>query len=345
MAGHRIYRTSVASVYPHYVSKAEKKGRTKEEVDEILCWLTGYGASELGAQLEQGTDFERFFAEAPALNPSRKLITGVICGVRVEEIEDPLMQEIRYLDKLVDELARGKAMEKILRTGCSCPGQVGRVFENGELDDQRIDHHGAAPRLLDYRLQVRQGLRRFAAHAGMVNWFTTSVEQYRPEFADEKLDRHREPARDRAVWRWPDPRSYEEFTYWDSAIANLQVLEALGIPEAFALGTPQGGMDRDPHGDPRARHREGHHPAGDLDGLREPAQPRPGVLDDRILYCGHPLLGNRREATRRSRATSSTPPRRGVGRGRAAGGATFWHTTYQKNYTAKRGGGVSASAP
>ncbi len=116
MAGHRIYGTSVASVYPHYVGKAEKKGRTKEEVDEILCWLTGYGTSELAAQLEQGTDFETFFAEAPALNPSRKLITGVICGVRVEEIQDPLMQEIRYLDKLVDELARGKAMEKILRT-------------------------------------------------------------------------------------------------------------------------------------------------------------------------------------------------------------------------------------
>ena len=116
MAGHRIYRTSVASVYPHYVNKAEKKGRTKEEVDEILCWLTGYGAEQLGAHLEQGTDFESFFAQAPALNPSRKLITGVICGVRVEEIEDPLMQEIRYLDKLVDELARGKAMEKILRS-------------------------------------------------------------------------------------------------------------------------------------------------------------------------------------------------------------------------------------
>ncbi len=115
MAGHRIFRMSVASVYPHYVRKAERKGRTKEEVDEILCWLTGYDASGLGAQLERGTDFERFFAEAPALNPSRKLITGVICGVRVEEIEDPLMQEIRYLDKLVDELARGKAMEKILR--------------------------------------------------------------------------------------------------------------------------------------------------------------------------------------------------------------------------------------
>ena len=116
MAGHRIFRTSVASVYPHYVSKVEKKGRTKEEVDEIMCWLTGYGTSELEAQLEHGTDFETFFAEAPALNPSRKLITGAICGVRVEEIEDPLMQEIRYLDKLVDELARGKAMDKILRT-------------------------------------------------------------------------------------------------------------------------------------------------------------------------------------------------------------------------------------
>jgi len=115
MAGHRIFGTSVASVYPHYVNKAERKGRTKAEVDEILCWLTGYGMSELTAQLEQGTDFERFFAEAPGLNPSRKLITGVICGVRVEEIEDPLMQEIRYLDKLVDELARGKTMEKILR--------------------------------------------------------------------------------------------------------------------------------------------------------------------------------------------------------------------------------------
>ena len=115
MAGHRIYTTSFASVYPHYVRKAERKGRTKEEVDEILCWLTGYGATELGAQLERGTDFERFFAEAPALNPSRKLITGVICGVRVEEIEDPLMQEIRYLDKLVDELAKGRPMAKILR--------------------------------------------------------------------------------------------------------------------------------------------------------------------------------------------------------------------------------------
>ncbi len=114
--GHRIYTISVASVYPHYVAKAEKKGRTKAEVDEILTWLTGYEADELRAQLERGTDFETFFATAPALNPARKLITGVVCGVRVESIEDPLMQEIRYLDKLVDELARGKAMEKILRT-------------------------------------------------------------------------------------------------------------------------------------------------------------------------------------------------------------------------------------
>jgi hypothetical protein len=116
MAGHRVFKISVASVYPHYVTKAEKKGRTKEEVDEIMCWLTGYEPRELHAQLDQGTDFETFFAQAPALNPSRKLITGVICGIRVEDIEDPLMQELRYLDKLVDELARGKAMEKILRT-------------------------------------------------------------------------------------------------------------------------------------------------------------------------------------------------------------------------------------
>ena len=116
MAGHRIFETSVASVYPHYVKKAEKKGRTKDEVDEILCWLTGYAPDALATQLERGTDFETFFAEAPALNPSRRLIAGVVCGVRVEDIEDPLMQEIRYLDKLVDELAKGKAMEKILRT-------------------------------------------------------------------------------------------------------------------------------------------------------------------------------------------------------------------------------------
>ncbi len=115
VAKHRIYTMSFASVYPHYVTKAEKKGRTKAEVDEIILWLTGYSQKELTAQLKKQTDFETFFAEAPQLNPSRVLIKGVICGIRVEEIEDPLMREIRYLDKLIDELARGKAMEKILR--------------------------------------------------------------------------------------------------------------------------------------------------------------------------------------------------------------------------------------
>jgi hypothetical protein len=116
MAKHRIYTTSVASVYPHYVAKAERKGRTRPEVDEIICWLTGYGPEELASQLDQQVDFETFFANAPRPNPSRALITGVICGVRVEEIEEPTMREIRYLDKLIDELARGKAMEKVLRS-------------------------------------------------------------------------------------------------------------------------------------------------------------------------------------------------------------------------------------
>ena len=116
MAKHRIYTTSVVSVYRHYVTKAERKGRTKAEVDTIIRWLTGNSQEELETQLEQQTDFETFFAEAPQLNPSRALIKGMICGVRLEEIEEPTMREIRYLDKLVDELARGKAMEKILRT-------------------------------------------------------------------------------------------------------------------------------------------------------------------------------------------------------------------------------------
>jgi hypothetical protein len=115
MTKHRIFTTSVASVYPHYVTKAEKKGRTKAEVDEIIRWLTGYGQDELDALLERRTDFETFFAEAPRMNPSRTLVKGVVCGVRVEDIEEPTMREIRYLDKLVDELAKGKAMEKILR--------------------------------------------------------------------------------------------------------------------------------------------------------------------------------------------------------------------------------------
>ena len=115
MAGHRIYTMSFASVYPHYVAKAQKKGRTKEEVDRIVEWLTGYGSAELQTVLDTGIDFETFFAQAPKPNPSRMLITGVVCGVRVENVEEPLMREIRYLDKLIDELAKGKAMEKILR--------------------------------------------------------------------------------------------------------------------------------------------------------------------------------------------------------------------------------------
>ena len=115
MAKHRIYTTSVARVYPLLVAKAERKGRTKAEVDEIVRWLTGYSQKKLDAQLEKGTDFETFFAQAPRMNPSRALIKGVVCGVRVEDIEEPTMREIRYLDKLIDELAKGKAMEKILR--------------------------------------------------------------------------------------------------------------------------------------------------------------------------------------------------------------------------------------
>lgn len=115
MAEHKIYSMSFASVYPHYVTKAERKGRSKAEVDEIIRWLTGYSQKKLDAQINKKADFKAFFAEASALNPARKKITGVICGIRVEEIEEPLMQEIRYLDKLIDELARGKKMEKILR--------------------------------------------------------------------------------------------------------------------------------------------------------------------------------------------------------------------------------------
>ena len=115
MKEHRIYAVSFASVYPLYVAKAEKKGRTKQEVDDIIRWLTGYSQKGLDAQLKKQTNFETFFAEAPRLNSSRSLIKGVICGVRVEDIKEPLMQEIRYLDKLIDELAKGKAMEKILR--------------------------------------------------------------------------------------------------------------------------------------------------------------------------------------------------------------------------------------
>lgn len=115
MENHRIYTMSVARVYPLYVTKVERKGRTTEELNQIIEWLTGYDKAGLEHELQNGTDFKTFFADAPNMNPNRKLSTGVICGVRVEEIEQPLMQEIRYLDKLVDELAKGKALEKILR--------------------------------------------------------------------------------------------------------------------------------------------------------------------------------------------------------------------------------------
>jgi len=115
MTKHRIFTTPFAGVYPLYVQKAERKNRTKEEVDQIICWLTGYNQTELQQQIERENDFETFFAQAPTMHPNRALIKGVVCGVRVEEIEDPLMQKIRYLDKLIDELAKGKAMEKILR--------------------------------------------------------------------------------------------------------------------------------------------------------------------------------------------------------------------------------------
>jgi hypothetical protein len=115
MTRHRIYSVSVASVYPHYVAKAEKKGRTKAEVDRIIGWLTGHSEASLAETLAKGTTFEDFFAQAPRLNPARELITGVVCGIRVENIAEPLMRELRYMDKLIDELAKGKAMEKILR--------------------------------------------------------------------------------------------------------------------------------------------------------------------------------------------------------------------------------------
>ena len=111
----RVFRMSFASVYPHYVQKAERKGRQKKEVDEVICWLTGYTPKALAAQIKQKKDFETFFSEAPLLNPNVSKITGVVCGVRIEEIEDPLMRKIRYLDKLVDELAKGRPMGKILR--------------------------------------------------------------------------------------------------------------------------------------------------------------------------------------------------------------------------------------
>jgi hypothetical protein len=117
MKPERVYKMSFASVYPHYVAKAEKKGRTRAEVDQIIRWLTGYSQKQFEAALEDRRDLEHFYGQAPRLNPSRDQIKGLICGIRVEEIKEPLMREIRYLDKLIDELAKGKAMEKILREG------------------------------------------------------------------------------------------------------------------------------------------------------------------------------------------------------------------------------------
>jgi hypothetical protein len=115
MTAHRIFAMPFASVYPAYVNKAERKGRTKDDVDRVICWLTGYDKAGLLRQIEQKTDFQSFFAQAPAMHPNSAMIKGVVCGVRVEEVEDPLMQKIRQLDKLVDELAKGKAMENVLR--------------------------------------------------------------------------------------------------------------------------------------------------------------------------------------------------------------------------------------
>jgi len=115
MANRQISKIKFSGVYPHYIEKAERKNRTKEEVDQIICWLTGYDQAGLQQQIEQKNDFETFFAQAPAIHPNSSLIKGVVCGIRVEDIEDPLTQKIRYLDKLIDELAKGKTMEKILR--------------------------------------------------------------------------------------------------------------------------------------------------------------------------------------------------------------------------------------
>lgn len=117
----RVYKMSVASVYPLYIEKVEKKGRTQEELDEVMCWLTGYDEAGLQEELEKQTNFKDFFAQAPQPNPARSQITGMICGVRVENIEDPVMREVRYLDKLVDELAKGRPMEKILRQPVPTP--------------------------------------------------------------------------------------------------------------------------------------------------------------------------------------------------------------------------------
>ena len=121
MAGHKIFSMSLAKIHPLYVAKAERKGHTRAEVDEVICWLTGYDAAGLRRVLDDGTDLQTFFTQAPTMNPHRSLITGLICGIRVEEIDDPLMQQIRYMDKLVDEVARGKKMSLVLRSPVTAP--------------------------------------------------------------------------------------------------------------------------------------------------------------------------------------------------------------------------------
>jgi hypothetical protein len=115
MQNHKVFKLKFATLYPLYIQKAERKNRSKDEVDQVICWLTGYSPAQMQSQIDQGNDLKTFFAQAPAFHPNSALITGVVCGIRVEEIEDPLMQKIRYLDKLIDELAKGRAMEKILR--------------------------------------------------------------------------------------------------------------------------------------------------------------------------------------------------------------------------------------
>lgn len=136
MAKHRIYTMKFSGVYPLYVQKAERKNRTKDEVDQVICWLTGYDRAGLKRQIDQGHDFETFFAQAPAFNPDSSLITGVVCGVRVETVEDPLMRKVRYLDKLIDELAKGRTMEKILRRQAAASGRDRHQHQQKGRDEQ-----------------------------------------------------------------------------------------------------------------------------------------------------------------------------------------------------------------
>jgi uncharacterized protein YdhG (YjbR/CyaY superfamily) len=173
MAKHRIYTTSFASVYPFYVAKAARKGRTKAEVDEIIRWLTGYTQKGLETQLDNKTDFETFFAQAPQLNPSRALITGVVCGVKVQDIQEPVMREIRYLDKLIDELAKGKTMEKILRKHIMKPETVDDYIKGSPkeardiLETIRATIQKAAPGATE---KISYGMPTFELHGNLVHF-------------------------------------------------------------------------------------------------------------------------------------------------------------------------------